>query len=84
MHGAMLREKARSLSLRGDSTAILSEKEGSWKGVEGGGEADGPVEAAQPEAEPEPGRYAMANRFALSAMGGTVGETLINGFGLVS
>lgn len=30
------------------------------------------------------GRHAMANRFALSAMGGTVSETLVNGFGLVS
>lgn len=30
------------------------------------------------------GRYAAANRYALSAMGGVVGETLVNGFGLVS
>lgn len=32
----------------------------------------------------EEGRHAMANRYALSAMGGVVGETLVNGFGLVS
>ena len=34
--------------------------------------------------EPDPGQYTMVNRFALSAMGGTVGETLVNGFGMVS
>ncbi|CAM9744391.1 unnamed protein product [Ascophyllum nodosum] len=32
--------------------------------------------------EPDPGQYTMVNRFALSAMGGTVGETLVNGFGM--
>lgn len=33
---------------------------------------------------PQSGRHATANRYALSAMGGVVGETLVNGFGLVS
>ncbi|CAM9230814.1 unnamed protein product [Laminaria digitata] len=31
---------------------------------------------------PQNGRHATANRYALSAMGGVVGETLVNGFGL--
>lgn len=34
--------------------------------------------------EDDPERHEMANRMALSTMGGVIGETVINGFGVVS
>ena len=61
----------------GDSTG--------WRGL---WEADRSSELKEVNARsaqlPQNGRRATANRYALSAMGGVVGETLVNGFGLVS
>lgn len=61
----------------GDSTAWreLWEADRSWELKEAN---------ARSAQLPQNGRHATANRYALSAMGGVVGETLVNGFGLVS